>query len=97
MINLDMINGEITELEAKTPTYATVERLAWLYIVRDHSTIGAAPERAENVIFYDGESDFAKAVNGRKTADIMRVLDELMSTLMAMQPRLYNMVMDMLK
>ena len=97
MINLDMINGEITELEAKTPTYATIERLAWLYIVRDHCAIGNSPERTANVIFYDGESDFAKIVNGRKTADIMRVLDELMSTLMAMQPRLYNMVMDMLQ
>lgn len=97
MLNLDMITGEITELEAKTPTYATVERLAWLYIVRDHNVLGNVPDRVENAIFYDGDSDFAKLVNGRKQADILPVFDELMSTLMTMAPRLYNMVMEMLQ
>ena len=97
MFNLDMINGEIAELEAKTPTYATMERLAWLYIVRDHNTLGNCPERADSAISYDGDSDFAKLIYGRRTADVLPVMDELMSTLEQMQPRLYNMVMDRLR
>lgn len=44
----------------------------------------------------DGDSEFARAIDGRDQHDIMPILDELMSTLQIIQPRLYNAVMDKL-
>ena len=40
MINLEMIQKEIDKLEAEPTCYYGCERLAWLYIVRDHNTRG---------------------------------------------------------
>ena len=50
----------------------------------------------EEIIFSDGESDFARAIDGKYQADVIPVLDELMTTLQIIQPRLYNAVMDKL-
>ena len=36
MTNCEIIEQEIAELEAKQIDYSTAEKLAWLYIVRDH-------------------------------------------------------------
>lgn len=36
MRNCEIIEQEIAELEAKQIDYGTAEKLAWLYIVRDH-------------------------------------------------------------
>ena len=44
-------------------------------------------------ISYVGDSDFAKAMSGKNTTDIMPILDELMSTLEILYPRLYDSVM----
>ena len=50
----------------------------------------------EEIIFSDGESEFARAIDGKHQADVIPVLDELMTTLQIIQPRLYNAVMDKL-
>lgn len=39
MVDLDIINGTIAEWEAKDLTFLVVERLAWLYIVRDNAVM----------------------------------------------------------
>ena len=36
MTNCEIIEQEISELEKKQIDYSTAEKLAWLYIVRDH-------------------------------------------------------------
>lgn len=43
-------------------------------------------------ISYVGDSDFTKAMSGKNTTDIMPILDELMSTLSILYPRLYDSV-----
>ena len=100
MVNLDEINGEIAKLEAQTATYTTMERLAWLYIVRDHITISNAKtiisDTNMEIIPEIGTSDFLLACVGKSTSDVMKVMDELMETLKAMQPRLYKAVMSKL-
>lgn len=53
----------------------------------------AAPEPKESVIEYLSETDFGKAVNGKSTEEVMRIMDELMTTLQAVIPRLYEGVM----
>ena len=50
----------------------------------------------DEVIIADGESEFARIIDGRSQAEVVPVLDELMSTLKIVQPKLYNAVMDKL-
>ena len=50
----------------------------------------------DEVIIADGESEFSRTIDGRSQADVIPVIDELMSTLKIVQPRLYNAVMDKL-
>lgn len=40
----------------------------------------------------NGDSEFCKLVNGRNQSEVIPVIDELMSTLQVIQPRLYDAV-----
>lgn len=98
MLNIDEINGEIARLERQPLTYVTVERLAWLYIVRDHTVLASEPLVKTNTekTAPGGDSDFCKACEGKSIESVMDVVDELMDTLHVMQPRVYNAVMQKL-
>lgn len=48
------------------------------------------------VIEYDSGTEFAKAINGRDPSEIIPVIDELMSTLQVLHPRLYDGVLNKL-
>lgn len=48
------------------------------------------------VIEYDSGTEFAKAVNGRVPSEIIPVIDELMTTLQVLHPRLYDGVLNKL-
>ena len=85
MIDLNEINGEIEKLEAMPLSYQTVEKLSWLYTVRDH-----IPCRCY------GDSDCMKACAEKSLDQVMAILDELMDTLQIIQPRLYDAVMTRL-
>ena len=90
MIDIEEINSEIAKLESQLTSYAVIQKLSWLYIVRDHlkpTPVGEIPH---------GDSDFMKCCAGKSVCEIMGVTDELMSVLMVIQPRLYNAVMDKL-
>ena len=90
MINLDEINSEISKLESMPTSYSTVERLSWLYVVRDHLAPVSGPEIPK------GESEYYCACSGKTINQIMEVMNELMETLNVIQPRLYNAVIDKL-
>lgn len=47
-------------------------------------------------IEYDSGTEFSNACKGRPLSDIMPVIDELMTTLQVLYPRLYNGVMNKL-
>lgn len=51
-----------------------------------------APESADTLGRY-GDSDFLAAVDGKSTAEVMAVIDELMTVILAIQPQLYHSVM----
>ena len=51
-----------------------------------------APESADTLGRY-GDSDFLVAVDGRNPADVMAIMDELMTVILAIQPQLYHSVM----
>ena len=57
----------------------------------------ASPEPVENTIDYISDTDFSRAIDGRDPADIWPLMDELMSTLQVLMPRLYDGVMRKLQ
>ena len=100
MISIEQINGEIAVLEEQIPTHVTMQKLASLYIVRDHMGIAPADSAvpAVSVVQMEtmpeyGMSEFLQAVAGKSVRDVMLKMDELMSTLMVVNPRLYESVM----
>ncbi len=55
-----------------------------------------APQQLEG-IDYPGESEFARAIDGRKQEEVWPIIDELMDTINVLQPRLYDAVMRKLQ
>ena len=62
-----------------------------------YSYAAAPADTADTHIDYNSGTDFSQAIDGRDSADIWPIMDELMSTLQAIHPRLYNAVMRRLK
>ena len=102
MVDLDIINGTIAEWEAKDLTFLVVERLAWLYIVRDNALMrtkeetGIEPVLMPAVAISSG-SEFMEACSKADPVKLWPVLDELMETVKVLQPRLYQATIDNLK
>lgn len=91
MISKEEIDRTILELEEKDTTFATCERLAWLYVVRDHLS---GMMLARPVLLQAGaESEFLQAACGKDSEKVWAVMDDLMSTLRVVNPRAYESVM----
>ena len=90
MIDLNEINKTILMLEEKDTTYATCEKLADLYIVRDHL---AQPQKKATQLMGYGESDFLTAVAGKDSAAVWGIIDDLMETLKVVNGRVYDSVL----
>lgn len=91
MVNLETINREILDLEQRDTTFATCERLAWLYIVRDHLT---GQEQKQAVpLSTEGDSEFLQAVDGKDSVAVWQIMDDLMDTVRVTAPRAYASVL----
>lgn len=62
----------------------------------EHPSYSYSPAEVDDLIHIDSDSEFARIVNGQNQKDVLPVMDELMDTLNAIQPRLYNAVLDRL-
>lgn len=62
-----------------------------------YSYADAPAEPVETAIDYYSDTDFSRAIDGRPSADIWPIMDELMSTLQVLQPRIYDSVMRRLQ
>lgn len=60
--------------------------------VPPYSYAGPPVEQVETIIT-NGDSEFSRAIDGRRQEDVWPILDELMSVLHATNPRLYAGVM----
>lgn len=92
----------IDELEASPATYQNAEKLATFYSLYDHLYVEKEPmSRIESVrevtIDRYGDSEFLEAITDKNPEGIWMVMDELMSTLQALNPRLYQATMDRIK
>lgn len=91
MLNIEEINKTILDLEQHDTTYTVCEKLAWLYIVRDHLT--GQQQKQPVPLSVSGDSEFLQAVDGKESTAAWSIMDDLMDTLKAAYPKAYNSVM----
>ena len=103
MITKAELESAIAECQGKRdPDSKTCIMLAAFYTIKremygeEANAYSYAPAPSRNMIEYDGGSEFARAIDGRAQEDVLPIIDDLMQTLAAIQPRLYNAVMDKL-
>lgn len=106
MITEQDLNAAIAECQGKrNPDSSTCIKLAAFYTIRrelfGETDKSISPQYSyapapEDIITISTGSEFAKAIDGKDQADVWPVLDELMETIKALHPRLYNAVLDRL-
>lgn len=52
------------------------------------------PERAEEIIYTEGGSEFLDAVNGKKPKRLWALMNELVESVKILHPRMYNTFID---
>ena len=84
----------------RNPSSQTCIKLAAYYTILNnlqqsdtpvsHSGYSYSPPNTENAVEYTSSTDFAKIINGKSAKDMWAIVDELMSALMYLNPKLYN-------
>lgn len=96
MIDLETVEREISELEARQASYKLCERLSWLYIVRDH--LKPTPYVTSTAIVPKMQgSDFLKAASGKRVEDVMEVVDEHLQIIAFMYPKTFDSILDRIR
>ena len=98
MITLRDLQEAIAECKwQRNPNAQTCLKLAAYYIIEDHMKPPAHSYATGETIRNEGESEFARAVSGKSTEEVIRVMDDLMETLQVIHPKLYDDVIRKLK
>lgn len=98
MITEQDLRSAIAECQGqKNPNANTCIKLAAYYTILDHITgeqnsLKSIPVTGYSYA-YKSDSDFMRMIEGIDLDTVMQVIDELMETLKAVQPRLYDAVM----
>jgi len=83
----------------RNPNSNTCIKLAAFYTILDHIRGDGPTPQAPQIISYSGsytyksDSEFMNRIEGVDINNVMQVVDELMNTLKAVHPRLYDAVM----
>ena len=103
MITVDELKAAIAEMQGeRNPNANTCIKLAAYYTILNElqgkpDTIeyssAPAPEPVKETVDYYSETEFGQLVQDKPIKDVLSVMDELISVLSAIQPRLYNGVM----
>lgn len=93
----------IDECQREPITSSKRGTLADLLIIYDHlfgepinSGYSYANEVEKPTITTTSDTEFLAAVNGKDTAKVLMVVDELMQTIQVLHPRIYDAVIDKL-
>ena len=92
----------IDECQSEPMTCTKVGKLADLLVVRHYlfgnkePKAGTVDKTSEMVITARGESQFMQKINGMRSENVWRVIDELMQTIEVINPRFYDGVMQKL-
>lgn len=100
MISMEQINGEIAVLEEEKPTHLVMQKLASLYAVRDHMTItheNPPVNVSVSTVPDIGSTDFLRVISGKSLDSVFMQMDDLMTALQVLNPRLYTSTMDKLQ
>ena len=98
MITVDDLKAAIAECQGeRNPNANTCMKLAAYYtILRElepdkpsysHDSAPVLP--VKEMIGYYSETEFGQALQGKETSSVMKLVDELVSTISVIQPRLY--------
>ena len=88
----------IDELEDAPPTFQNCQKMATFYTLlnnvygRQQTEYSFAEKKPEEVIKDHGGSEFLQAIKGKTAESVWKILDETMSTLEVLQPKLYDAV-----
>lgn len=109
MLDAREIDIEIARLEYGESSYPAYAKLADLYTIRNQMRRAEGAEESEYNSSYSaapaptgtpavsvpdsGDSDFLRAVAGKNLGDVLEIMDDLMDTLQAANPRAYSSVM----
>lgn len=69
-------------------------------VVADNATgysYAAGPVDTAETIHFDSGTDFSQVINGRNQAEVWPIIDELISSVQVLMPRLYDGVMRRLR
>lgn len=80
-------------LIVKKELFGNPEQVERAEDAHSYSYAAAPAEPVENSIDYYSDTDFSRAIDGRDPADIWPIIDELVSTIQVIQPRLYDTFM----
>ena len=98
MITKQELEEAIAECENLPSSYQSCEKLATFYAVYDHlygSKISdTEPISREYITEQYGKSEFFTAIRDKKEKSVFGVIDELMSTLQIVNPKLYNATLN---
>lgn len=96
MLTKRELQNAIDECENSPVSYQNCQRLATFYTIYDHMfpPENLSEVRAEKVIDDYGTSDFLLSVCGKDSKKVWNIIDELMLTLKAVNPKLYDGVFN---
>ena len=99
MFSKNELLDAIDDLESAPATYQNAEKLATFYTLYDHLYVREVPKNLvemtrEVTIDNYGDTEFLKAIDGMNAEKAWLIMDELMTTLMALQRKLYDATID---
>ncbi len=111
MITLEDLQAAIAECQGiRNPTSSTAIKLAAFYTIKNElfgkdEHVGNSEQlpsysfasKPEDAITFDSGSEFSQMIRGKSTDEVLDVMDELMETLKAINPRLYAGVLRKLQ
>lgn len=95
-MNMKEINNTIYELENGETTHASCQKLAALYIVKDHIEGQDPDKEIINDIPKVSDSEFMQKAISSDPTNLWSTLDEGMTTLSALNPKLYSVIINKL-
>lgn len=101
MVSKQELLEAIQELEEQGASLQTLGKLSTLYTVLDHCyqmpPQARAVEHEEEIIGDYGDSYFLQAVRGKDAYAVWQLIDELVSTLEVLEPRLHSSFINKLE
>ncbi len=102
MFSKNELLDAIDDLEMAPATYQNAEKLATFYLLYDHlycrkEPVNLVETTREVTIDRYGDTEFLQIIEGMSAEKAWLIIDELMTTIMALQHKLYDATIDRLK